>query len=120
MIELKFKAYHKQYHKIYDVFSFCETYVKFFGDDGNVIKTFRTDFEPLMQYINKVDKNGKEIYDGYIVITDEAGWIAKVEYVDDGFICMDNCGGYSTSCNWYNFEVIGNIYENPELLEKQA
>jgi hypothetical protein len=114
--EIKFKAYHKELKKMYDVFSFCDEFIKVKSDD-DILKLPRSEFEPLMQYIGKLDKNGREIYEGYVVITDEAGWRAKVEYVDDGFICTDDAGGYSTSSNWYNYEVIGDIY-NLDLIKK--
>jgi len=65
-----------------------------------------------------LDKNGVEIFEGDIVLTDEAGWIGKVIYQRDGFFCIDNGGGFSSECNWEQFEVIGNIYENPDLLEE--
>lgn len=70
-----------------------------------------------MQYIGKTDINNKKIYEGDIVITDEAEWIAKVIYDTDSFIVIDNNDGYSIGCNWAKFEVIGNIYETPNLLK---
>ena len=63
------------------------------------------------------DKNGKEIYEGDIVLTDEAGWKAQVVYRHDCFMCIGLDGkGFSYECNWDEFKVIGSIYENPELL----
>ena len=74
----------------------------------------------LMQYTGLKDKNGKEIYEGDIVITDEAGWKAKIVFEGGMFVCVDNTTwGYSAFCNWKKFEIIGNIYENPELLNGQ-
>ena len=71
----------------------------------------------LLQFTGLLDKNGKEIYEGDVIKTNEAGWIAKVVYNRDGFFCIDNKGGFSTECDWEELEVIGNIYENPELLK---
>ena len=71
----------------------------------------------VMQYTGLKDKNGREIFEGDIVRTDEAGWIAKVVYRRTSFVCIDNEGGFSTHCNWEKHEIIGNIYENPELLK---
>ena len=75
--------------------------------------------ENSYQYIGRKDENGKEIYEGGIVRTDEAEWVAQVIYHRDCFMCIGLDGkGFSVECNWENFEVIGNISENPELLEK--
>ena len=79
-----------------------------------------------MQYTGLHDKNGKEIYEGDIVRCiyhdfnyDEREYIGAVSYREDNciFIISD---GASTDYEWWNEEkeVIGNIYENPELIEK--
>lgn len=70
----------------------------------------------LMQFTGLKDKNGKEIWEGDIIngkfIGDDKG-IFRIE------ICPDINAGY----HWYgeledmDFEVIGNIYENPELIK---
>lgn len=67
----------------------------------------------LMQYTGLKDKNGKEIYEGDIV--KEKDGVAPVEYLYTEFLAMDitdngNCNLLGEHC-----EVIGNIYENPEL-----
>lgn len=66
------------------------------------------------------DKNGKLIYEGDL-LQDNKGQIGKVFWnsstgsfavnwlMKDGSYETDNCFGYG--------EIIGNIYENPELLE---
>lgn len=70
----------------------------------------------IMQYTGLKDKNGKEIYEGDIVLRSWGITIAankRIEEVKDmGFelkLSIIESGGIT--------EVIGNIYENPELLK---
>ena len=72
----------------------------------------------FMQYTGQKDKNGKEIYEGDILITidEEEGIIvwdeSKFDYRIDTGIVLLKLGGYYSS----EIEVIGNIYDNPELV----
>ena len=71
----------------------------------------------LMQYVGCKDKNNKEIYEGDIVKTKEHK--GQIIY-SKGMFFIDVKGDfYLPIYNVSEFmEVIGNIYENPELLEK--
>lgn len=88
----------------------------------------------LMQYTGLKDKNGKEIYEGDIVEFIGTNNIVKFGTYEDA----EHCGHYGwyvediqkkkegydiDSCkytmgNLDTYEIIGNIYENPELLDK--
>ena len=78
------------------------------------------DFE-LMQFTGLEDKNAKEIYEGDIVIAKETiDYNFKIIFKEGMFIGFnEKCEDFDTiyAQNFESFEVIGNIYENPELLE---
>ncbi len=66
----------------------------------------------LMQFTGLKDKNGKEIYEGDIV-KDQDGIIDSVEFSD----AMFSYNIFALVAKSYLPEVIGNIYENPDLLK---
>ena len=73
----------------------------------------------LMQYTGLKDKNGKEIYEGDIVKTEVIGVglrDCKVIYDDYEQRFMAVYGTTKIKLS-DSMEVIGNIYENPELLK---
>lgn len=76
----------------------------------------------LMQYTGLKDKNGKEIYEGDVLKVDN-GCNTVISWDNDGCRFIDNRDFDSDSFTYYDgfssmseYEVIGNIYENPELL----
>jgi len=77
----------------------------------------------LMQYTGLKDKNGKEIYEGDIL---DKKWKWEVIYFADGFIGKHETPNNSMPLHTLiqhreragcSIEIIGNVYENPELLE---
>ncbi|MDW3787324.1 YopX family protein [Staphylococcus saprophyticus] len=74
----------------------------------------------LMQSTGLKDKHGVEIYDKDIV-RDSYGDILLIEWLDDGFVLTDFFSGGYDHCNIDDselYEVIGNKYEHPHLLEE--
>ena len=84
-------------------------------------------FSPMMQFTGLHDKNGREIYECDIVRSiprrrREKSFVGAVHYgrVDPSFTIHDKDGhGFRlySSREYRTYEVIGNIFENPGLLE---
>ena len=84
----------------------------------------------LMQFTGLKDKNGKEIYEGDVmqdknVLMKGVDEFGEMVFKDGKFqlkIHMVGKDGYNyfdlINC-WDDFEIIGNIYENPELLKEK-
>ena len=87
------------------------------------------DTETVGQYTGLTDKNGKKIFEGDIIICkkeicgnfiDSCVEIGFVEMKHGAFGLHRKQGYYRPFKDWledYEYEIIGNIHDNPELLE---
>lgn len=132
MREIKFRCWDIENKKMLEVqeLDYADSY-----DGQPMIRTtmyndyFDTEDMILMQYTGLKDKNGKEIYEGDIIYCKQYIGGNCVEYcIEKGYVCFNDGefglyrkqGYYQSLYKFkeydYEFEVIGNIYDNPELL----
>ena len=113
MREIKFRAWHKGYIK---KSSMRPTML--YDDNPGDCLVWQNQGQPIdiMQYTTLKDENGKEIYEGDIFkILAEPEEINVVTW-DEGKYLLEDHGLWLS--DWYKHgEIIGNIYENPELIK---
>ena len=125
MREIKLRAWDLKTKKMHTVenINFCGR--KTVTVQYNPVKKICLDSVLLMQYTGAKDKNGIEIYEGDIIRHQSGKYGTDFEIkwspILCGFTAMQIESGYpSPQLNQGTmsyFEVVGNIYENPELVE---
>lgn len=83
------------------------------GIGSNVTTMYHSVGDVVEQYTGLNTDDGTELYEGDILLDPDTGYIVgAVEYKEDSFWCGDYSLIDCTDC-----QVVGNIHENPELLE---
>lgn len=121
MKEIKYRAYSKRTKKVYHVLAifFYQKVVKLSKICGSGISFLeQIDDVVLMQYTGLEDKNDVEIYEGDIVRYFRNG-LAVIVYQNGGVDIRSLSWRYCEPLQRRlgEIEVIGNIYQNKDLLE---
>lgn len=127
--EIKFRAWLKEERKMVNVETLFIGINRLCFGNSETEDLFFRDFEEveLMQYTGLKDKNGKEVYEGDIVkiielegygeYCDQVKYTGKIEYCVSEFRIQPLNLKLSDE-SIVEIEVIGNIYENKNLLEE--
>jgi uncharacterized phage protein (TIGR01671 family) len=133
--EIKFRAWNKKDKVMVDVaaMNFGPSGLWSLIEDAVDAELQLADGYELMQYTGLKDKNGREIYEGDVVSfgsiwargdesdPQEESHCGVVEFDSDWGMYKVNCGADSYALGdvitFDGYGVIGNIFENPELLE---
>ena len=119
----KFRAWNKLASRMYIVngLHFDRGMVQYANND-NAIRFIKLENIILMQSTGLKDKNGKEIFEGDIVkmakdVYSNTTYYEVIRHRGGAYRLESNQHGCELWLRHTNCEVIGNIYENPELLE---
>lgn len=91
------------------------------GELGKIIVMHEIDPTTLCQYTGLMDKNGRRIWENDIVRNEE-GDIGVVQWFEEHAAFMiwnktKNCVYYLAENDFSKIEIVGNEFDNPELLE---
>lgn len=115
--EIKFRFWDKKEKKM--IYSDSEVFMRLDGTQiGHWKRGWKEDIV-LLQYTGLHDKNGKEIYEGDIMKMEGGICPVIVVWDYDRWVWKTKEGELAESFSGFHdeYEVIGNIYENPKLLK---
>lgn len=90
-------------------------------EKGRMNDAFNTEDTIFMQFTGLLDKQGKEIFEGDILkfypLLNDRKYIETVSFDNGCFLLNDHAFGLFDKTR-KTMRIIGNIYENPELLKE--
>jgi len=130
MREIKFRLFDKRDKKmIYPDIEDLDIFELSFIGDSWQVKFDNSENEPkyygketfeIMQFTGLLDKRGKEIYEGDIIEFQDMRLPKYEVKFQQGSFCIEMDKRFKALAFWHNswIEVIGNVYEHSELLNK--
>lgn len=77
------------------------------------------DKDTICQYTGLTDKKGNKIWENDVIRYKDIHAIGKVAFIEESFVLDDEYDGKQyINGMWDKFEVIGNVFDNKELLEE--
>ena len=117
--EFEFRAWLTKYNKMVNIYSWNIWQEYFMCSEYD--SEFYLEETPIMQYTGLKDKNNKEIYEGDIVTLHNGKYKVIFNTKEARFVLRDDEFEMNipfTNNNNKRMEIIGNIYENPELIKE--
>ena len=129
--EIKYKAWDKA-KKVWKIVTGLHffggeklTTISYDSEEGEIMDVPVEEFE-IVEYTGLKDKDGKDIYTGDVLKMDS--WTPEhiqVKFIEGAF-CLANAGGhyigeihYTNHANIPQSTVVGNVFENPNLLKNE-
>ena len=121
MREIRFRIWDKKKKEMVGVSALLINQGMFMPDNINYRDVYNYDnqfYSDLMQYTGLEDKTDIEIYEGDIMQDYENESIGKIVF-HNGKFEVETVDTYYDLFDWTTEYVVGNIYEDPELLEQK-
>lgn len=111
------------YQQRYDAFENIQHLI-FWAKSYTVWEYSEIDPESVCQYTGLTDKDGRKIFEGDILKSD-LGKIGKIAFNESHMAfmileCVENKYYHVEECSGNHMEVIGNVFDNPELVRNNA
>ena len=97
-------------------------FIRLYDKAKGKMQTYEVDRETVGQYTGLNDKNGKKVFEGDIIRKTNEGRHPQIftanirtNFRVNEEVYYSPCDHFTESCE---YEIIGNIHDNPELLEK--
>jgi uncharacterized phage protein (TIGR01671 family) len=125
--EIEFRAWHRQQKYIYDNIAVSDEHTVGYEAQKNNFNAETSKDIVVLQFTGRRDKNGKKIFEGDILKVNRVAGPVVVRWNDEavGFVLENPQAATAAKrqVDWpggeRSIKILGNIFENPEILEKE-